>query len=261
VAPYHIVTRTVDGLRCFPCKEENDRLLAELGLASGKGKGKKGRKRSSGGKPKKGVRKLQRDIVRIFGEVLLLAVQRYEVELRHFVLMSNHYHMVVQTRLGNIDKFMQFFNGVVAQRVNRLLGRTGHLWGQRYHSSIIDTERYMFNVVRYIYQNPPKAGLVVDPLDYGLGTVSFYAFGRPAFVEVTEDGWFVSLGETEEERRQRFIREVLAAPLSDEEREEIRQGLRRRVYGRPEFAEAILSACVPDWGGGGGGVSGACSRV
>jgi capsid portal protein len=84
--------------------------------------------------------------------------------------------------------------------------------------------------------------------------VRFYAFGRPAFVEVTANGWFIKLGDTDEERRERFLREVLGVSLTDEEREEIRQGLRRQVYGRPEFVEEVREKYLARGAEGAGGV-------
>jgi putative transposase len=198
-------------------------------------------KRSSRGSSsgRRVTRQVQFAMVLAVAEVLLKAVSRYGVELSHFVLMSNHYHMVVRTPHLNLPAFMQYFNARLAETFNRLIGRKGPVWRSRYHGTIIDTDQYMLNVLRYIYDNPRKAGIVVKPLDYGLGTVRFYAFGRPAFVEVTANGWFIKLGDTDEERRERFLRDVLGVSLSDEEREEIRQGLRRQVYGRPEFVEEV----------------------
>jgi putative transposase len=266
-----VVTHTVDEIRCFACREANDLLQkagAEVGLAEAlsqetggapdddaRQKRGKGRARSmpSKGQRKRSEREVQFTMVLVVAQVLLKAVARYGVELSHFVLMSNHYHMVVRTPGLNLSSFMQYFNARVAEAFNRLVGRKGPVWRARFHSTIIDSDQYMLNVLRYIYDNPRKAGIVIKPLEYGLGTVRFYAFGRPAFVEVTANGWFIKLGDTDEERRERFLRDVLGVSLTDEEREEIRRGLRKQVYGRPEFVEEVREKYFSPSGGGAGG--------
>ena len=54
--------------------------------------------------------------------------------IHHFVLMSNHYHIITTAIEENIHRAMQYFNSRVAVRYNKLVGRSGHVWGDRYHA-------------------------------------------------------------------------------------------------------------------------------
>ncbi len=184
-------------------------------------------------------KKVQKALIASLAEVLMRASKIYEVQILHLVLMATHYHMIINTPLENISLFMQYVNARIAELFNKAQNRTGHLWGERFYSTIIDTAEYMKKVIRYIYGNPKKAGIVENPLDYENSTICFYAFGRQAFVQVTEDGFFISLGDTPEERRQTFIREIIGIPMTSEEMEETRKGLRKRFYGGDEFTKTM----------------------
>ncbi len=184
-------------------------------------------------------KKVQKALIASVAEVLLKASKIYEVQILHVVLMATHYHLIINTPLSNISVFMQYVNARIAELFNKAQNRTGHLWGGRFYSTIIDTVDYMKRVIRYVYGNPKKAGIVENPLDYENSTVCFYAFGRQAFVQVTEDGFFISLGDTPEERRQAFVREIIGIPMSPDEMEETRKGLRKRFYGGDEFIKLM----------------------
>ncbi len=184
-------------------------------------------------------KKVQRALIESVAEVLMKASKIYEVQILHLVLMATHYHMIINTPLKNISVFMQYVNARIAELFNKAQNRTGHLWGERFYSTIIDTVEYMRKVIRYVYGNPKKAGIVENPLDYENSTICFYAFGRQAFVKVTEDGFFISLGDTPEERRQVFIREIIGLPMSPDEMEETRKGLRKKYYGSDEFIKMM----------------------
>ena len=71
------------------------------------------------------------------GSILADAQQRYRVELFDFVFLSNHMHLAVRSEEGLIPEFMQYLKANIARSLNRILGRHGHLWEQRYAASPI----------------------------------------------------------------------------------------------------------------------------
>jgi putative transposase len=83
----------------------------------------------------------------------------YSVQTEAFVLMSNHYHLCVYTPNSNIDCFMQFFNKNLGQKISRQAGRINRIFGAPYKWSLITKDPYFQHVIRYIYQNPLRAGL------------------------------------------------------------------------------------------------------
>ncbi len=79
-----------------------------------------------------------------------------------YCLMSNHYHLLVETRDGNLARGMRQLNGVYTQRVNRRHGQTGHVFQGRYGAVLVQKERYLLAVSRYIVLNPVRAGMVAN---------------------------------------------------------------------------------------------------
>jgi REP element-mobilizing transposase RayT len=86
----------------------------------------------------------------------------YTVEFYAVCLMGNHYHAVLATPRGNLSEAMRQLNGPFTQASNRRHHRTGHLFEGRFRSIVVQRERYLRRVVRYVVRNPVRAGLVAD---------------------------------------------------------------------------------------------------
>ncbi len=81
-------------------------------------------------------------------------------------LMETHFHLLVQTPDPNLAAGMHQLNSFYAQSFNRRHGRVGALFQGRYHAVVIDSERHFDEVVRYIADNPVRAGLCERPEDW-----------------------------------------------------------------------------------------------
>jgi len=90
----------------------------------------------------------------VFLDLLGRSSDVYGVEILAYVLMSNHFHLLVKTSRGNLQEFMRHFN--ISYWYNRRHRRTGHLYQGRYHSFLIDADNYLKEVSRYIHLNPAK---------------------------------------------------------------------------------------------------------
>ena len=77
-----------------------------------------------------------------------------------YCLMSNHYHLLIQTPEGNLSKGMRQLNGIYTQSYNRRHRKTGHLFQGRYKAILVDQDSYLLELSRYIVLNPVKAGIV-----------------------------------------------------------------------------------------------------
>ena len=91
-----------------------------------------------------------------FLDLLGRSVVIYQTEILAYVLMSNHFHLLVKTPLGNLQEFMRHFNISYTAWFNRRHRRSGHLYQGRYHSFLIDADNYFKEVSRYIHLNPVK---------------------------------------------------------------------------------------------------------
>ncbi len=96
----------------------------------------------------------------VFIDLLKDLVDVYNVRVAAYCLMSNHYHLLVQTPDANISRAMRHLNGVYTQRFNRTYNCDGQLFRGRYKSIVVDADTYLLELVRYIHRNPLEAGLV-----------------------------------------------------------------------------------------------------
>ena len=100
---------------------------------------------------------------RVFLELLGKAVHRFDWILLAYVLMSNHFHLLLRLTAETLSRGMQWLNGEYARRFNRRHGRVGHLIQGRPWCVLVEEERYLREVLRYVVLNPVRAGMVETP--------------------------------------------------------------------------------------------------
>jgi putative transposase len=101
-----------------------------------------------------------------FFEYLQAGHERFGVIIHAYCLMGNHFHLIVETPLGNLSQFMHFINGSFAAYTNILHQRSGHLLQGRYSSILVEAKAYAQELSRYIHLNPVRAKIVKKPEDY-----------------------------------------------------------------------------------------------
>jgi len=92
-----------------------------------------------------------------FIKTLKESLNIYKVFLYSYVLMSNHFHLLLETPLANLSEFMRQFNITYTFYYNRAYNRVGHLYQGRYKSILIQKENYLTILSRYIHLNPVRA--------------------------------------------------------------------------------------------------------
>jgi REP element-mobilizing transposase RayT len=98
-----------------------------------------------------------------FLEVLREVVAVYHWICHAYCLMDDHYHLVVETPDANLSKGMRQLNGVYTQASNRRRGRAGPLFEGRFKAILVDGDRYLLELARYVVLNPVRAGVVAAP--------------------------------------------------------------------------------------------------
>jgi len=107
------------------------------------------------------------DDYRAFVGKLEKALMRYRVERIAYVLMPNHFHIVLMQRLeGSLARMMNAIGTSYAKRYNLRHLHTGHVFQGRYHYTHIPTVEALFSVARYVHLNPVRARLVARPEDW-----------------------------------------------------------------------------------------------
>jgi putative transposase len=158
------------------------------------------------------------------------------VKVMAYCLMPNHVHLVVvPSNSEGLHRALRSVHSQYAQRVNRMRGRSGHLWQGRYFSSPLDS-RYFLNAVRYVELNPVRAGLISRAEDYVWSSAPAHCGVRydlliepasnvPLFANVTD--W------------RHWLAEGIAAECIDT----IRKCARRSLpCGSPEFVDQLQRA-------------------
>lgn len=133
--------------------------------------------------------------------------RKFDVAVHAYVLMSNHFHLLVtpQTQDG-LPQMMQAVGRRYVRYFNDIQGRTGTLWEGRYKSTLIQTDRYLMACMAYIDLNPVRAGLVAQARDYPWSSHGHY-IGQKVDPLITPHSLYWGLGNTP------FAREAAYAEL------------------------------------------------
>lgn len=109
-------------------------------------------------------------------ELLDEYARQFEVAVHAYVLMDNHFHLLLTPRTGDgLSRMMQAVGRRYVRYFNDSHGRTGTLWEGRYKSTLIEAERHLLACMVYIDLNPVRAGLTLQARDYAWSSHGHYA--------------------------------------------------------------------------------------
>jgi len=165
--------------------------------------------------------------------------KKYSCHIHAYVLMTNHVHLLVTPlKEHSISEMMQALGRRYVYYFNKTYRRTGTLWEGRFKSSLVDSDRYLFQCMRYIELNPVRAGMVEHPGEYKWSSYQSNAQGvqdalikpHPLYLELAQKNV----------ERQYIYRELFRVHLDDEVLHDIRDSLNHElVLGRTYFKDRI----------------------
>ena len=118
-------------------------------------------------------------------------VARYGWICHAYCLMSNHYHLLLETPAPNLSRGMKLLNGVYTQRFNRHQKRYGHVLQGRYKSILVEKESHLLELARYVVLNPIRARMVRSVRDWPWSSYRATS-GQAEVPEFLEVEWILS---------------------------------------------------------------------
>ena len=141
---------------------------------------------------------------RIYLEVLRRYKNKYGMKILAYCLMENHVHVLAVPEMQtSLPRGMGGTNLLYTQHINRKYRRSGRLWQNRFFSTIVEEESYLWAVARYIERNPVRAKLIKRAEDYPWSSASAHVLGIKDEV-LSEDSW---LDEKELKSYREFLRQ------------------------------------------------------
>lgn len=158
--------------------------------------------------------------------------QRWDAPLLAYCLMSNHVHLLAKPKSEeSLYKMMQGVTLCYTQYANRKYQRSGRLWESRYHSCIVDKEKYLWAVARYIEQNPVRAKMVKRAEEYTYSSAKAHINGLKD--EMLGEKLF-------EERQRKDYRDLIRSDITEKDINGIRYHTRTgRPLGSEEFIKKM----------------------
>lgn len=150
-----------------------------------------------------------------FLEILCSVVKKLNWILHVYCLMSNHYHLLLETPEGNLSRGMRQLNGIYTQQFNRRHNRIGHVLQGRYKAILVDKDNYLLELCRYVVLNPVRAGVVRSPKEWqwsSYGSTTGYRKGIPC---LTTEWILLQFGNERKEASRRY-REFVREGLKEE---------------------------------------------
>jgi len=180
---------------------------------------------------------LNREDFETFIKLLRESVELWNVRVGAYCLLSNHYHILVQTPQGNLSRFMRHLNGVYTQRYNRAYRCDGQLFRGRYKAILVEEDNYLLELVRYIHRNPLRAGMVKDIDQYVWSSHLGYLTAEKQWAWLHKD-YLLAMLATDTRKRFKAYRQF----IEQEDSEEICQ-----VFDKKKLPSILGSDKFVDW--------------
>lgn len=201
-------------------------------------------------------------------EYLLLVdkyIKKYGARLYAYVIMDNHIHLLIQVGDEPLSKLMQLIQQTYTAYYNRKYKHSGHVFEQRYKAILCDKDAYLLSLIRYIHQNPLRAGIC--DLDYLWSSHQEYAKGKKGYCEVDEvlqmlsedkgkavEGYMCFVSEMDDEIKEKktfefepdeLIQESVSIDLEKRSIEEVLSDFERRTgFGQDRMLQKYASPSI-----------------
>jgi putative transposase len=176
---------------------------------------------------------------KMFLHVLSEVSKKFKVEIHAYCLMDNHYHLMIKTPLANLDKAMRHLNSVYTIRYNKSIKSDGPIFRGRYKSILVEEERYLLELHRYIHRNPSNAKMVMDGLDkkYPWSSYQYYLMNGKKVPKWLQTNHILGLFKNSVRKYENFIEGI----IENETLDFYNRGRTKPIFGSEGFIDKIIS--------------------
>lgn len=186
-----------------------------------------------------------------FEKTLFEAAERCGWIIHAYCIMSNHYHLCIETPKGNLSVGMQWLQSVFSNRFNKFVGSRGHVFQGRFKALLAEREEVLVDLVNYIHLNPVRAKIVgIDELkSYELSSFpKFFKKKRP--LSLVNESWLHDAGGWGDNvsgmnQYYRYLR-VISSDSNEKPAEADKKYQRGWCLGSKEFKKGVLEQLRED---------------
>ncbi|MDD2273409.1 MAG: transposase [Desulfuromonadaceae bacterium] len=166
------------------------------------------------------------------------ATIRYGAKIQAYCLMSNHFHLFLETPQGNLSEIMQHINGAYTTYFNLKRKRVGHLFQGRFKAILVEADEYAVELSRYIHLNPVRAGMASKPEEYPWSSYHAYIGNTAAPEWLNTDfilGSFTGSADNARKKYQLFVEDL----IGKKHESPLKSTFGSSILGSGSFIEAI----------------------
>lgn len=149
-----------------------------------------------------------------FLDILGNTLEKYNWLCHAFCLLSNHYHLLIETPDPNLSLGMRQLNGIYTQTFNRANDRVGHVFQGRYKAILVEKESHLLELCRYVVLNPVRAKIVSKPSEWRWSSYKSTAYAGKAPVFLSVDWVLSQFSENRTKAREQY-RKFVADGISE----------------------------------------------
>lgn len=142
--------------------------------------------------------------IKYYIKIMYHLTKEQKIKIVGYCIMNNHAHMLIKAEeIKELSKYMQRLNTKYGKYYNKKYSRVGYVFRDRYRAEGIYTEEYLYNCLKYIYNNPVKAGICKKAEDYP------YSNYKRIDKELNENYTFIDVDDNDEDIGKKIIKNFL----------------------------------------------------
>ena len=173
-----------------------------------------------------------------FKEYVGEAKEKYGFILHGYVLMPNHYHLLIETPEKNLSKIMHHINSSYTTYTNVKRKRSGHLFQGRFKAIVVDKDSYLLELSRYLHLNPVQAKIAERPEDYPYSSYKTYILAQGEAV-VTRSTILGMFSTNEAEARKQY-KTFIEASVGEDVESPMKKVYGGMILGGESFIKDVL---------------------